>query len=122
MHYPEAFDEKNIINISRDYFEDCRDENMSAGDFKAAVKEARKTCQFFPKISDILRTHREIVSRPVARKVDGILPQDTATISPESAEFAKKSIALIKGMLSGEIPSEEAQGIVDAHLASRSAA
>jgi len=65
-HYPEAGINGETLNaLAGGYLEDLQAEGcFSAAEFTRAVKLARRRCQFFPKVVDLLTCWREVLAQP----------------------------------------------------------
>lgn len=113
-HYPEAGHNGTTIRIiAEDYHHDLVSEGVSPQNFREAVVEARKRTAFFPKVSDILKAHHEIVSRPQpASRVAGLIAETTRERSEEETALAKRNFAIIGRMARGEITQEQADDLM----------
>ena len=105
-HYPEAgHDRKSLDIISHGYFEDLSTEIQTDNQFRAAVKQSRKDCNFFPKISDIIVAHRKCISS-IKPERSVLQIQDVTTYhdpTEEEIETNKKRIGILKRVIAGDI-------------------
>jgi len=108
LHYPEAgLTGEVIMELANDYLDDLRDERVSAREFDQAVRTARKRCNFFPKIADILAACKDDRMRP-RQNVAALIEEKSTVDTPEMLAAGKKNCQIISLMLKKKLTQEEA--------------
>lgn len=108
-HYPEAgHTGATLKSICTDYFDDLTEDRTSAEEFAAVVRMARRRCQFFPKVSDLIKLRDEVRANPICKPVAGLIEEESLVKTPEMIESGKRNCKLIALMLKYGIGHTEA--------------
>ncbi len=111
FHYPESgHTRETLTEIAVDYWSDLSEEIQTDHQFINAVKQARKVCKFFPKISDIIDAHRKCIQSNPERNI--LQLEDVSTYhDPTEKELAinKKRIEILQKVISKKITMEEGE-------------
>ncbi len=109
-HYPESgHNGETLRRLAVDYLEDIQEEGMSSLEFDLAVKHARRRCQFFPKVADLISSCCELRANPPKKKVVALIEEQSTVETPEMREAVKKNRAIIAQIIKHEITLEEAE-------------
>ncbi len=118
IRHPEAgYTNEQLARIAHEYHEDLVSEGVTAREFEAVAREARKRCRFFPKMVDLLDAAQQHRKRPPEQPASGAIQIEDVTshhdLTPEEIERNKARVRAISDMLAGRITMDEAIGQVE---------
>lgn len=121
-HFPEAgYTGKTLTPLARDWFELLQEEHVSERAFLLAIREVKKRCRFWPKLSEVLQAVQQERSNPTPVCTVPQLADTSSThdLTLEERERNKRRIGHIVSMLKGQLSMDEALQRVcaDTHIA-----
>ncbi len=123
IRYREAgYDPDQLEFLVEEYFEDLSDEQVTSGQFQAAIKIARRRCKFFPKVADILEAKEEYCKNPERFGGKNTMLQIAATSSqhdptPEEQDVSRKIREIAGKLVRGKITLEEHNSLYEELMA-----
>ena len=105
--YPESgYNAETVAILAGEYFEDLTAEGcFSAQEFLAAVKLARRRCQYYPKVVDLLAAWREALNTPSNATQIGWEPKKEKTAA--ECQFNRECAEIISRGIDKEITPDE---------------